>query len=78
MTSGTPMIGYRLEGIPEEYYEYMITPNDYSVEELSHCISSTLSKSQDELGTLALKAFRFVIEEKSSDKQVKKMIDFLS
>lgn len=78
MMSGTPMIGYKLEGIPVEYYDYMITPNDLTTEALSECIDNTFAKSQEELNYIAARAKEFIIKNKSSSVQVNHILTFLS
>lgn len=77
MTSGTPMIGYKLEGIPSDYFNHMYIPEDLSIEALARCINSTLNKSNLELKEKAEAAMRFVLAQKSSQVQVKRIIDFL-
>ena len=78
MTSGTPMIGYHLEGIPEEYYQYMYTPVDLSQEALTDCINSTLSLSLETLHNQGKMALNFVSMYKNSEAQVRRVIDFLN
>lgn len=78
MTSGTPMIGYHLEGIPNEYYNYMYTPVDLSVEALTDCIEKTLKLSQYELDAMALSAINYITQYKNSKVQVQRIVDFLS
>jgi len=78
MTSGTPMIGYHLEGIPDEYYEYMYTPVDLSVESLSRCIDTVLSLPFDERHSMADSASSFICDYKNPKVQVKKIIEFLN
>lgn len=78
LMSGTVMMGYRLEGIPEEYYEYYFTIDDMSEEALSKRIKEVLSLPEDELRTKAYKAYKFIMENKASEKQVRKMMDFLA
>lgn len=77
MSSHTPMIGYHLEGIPEEYYPYMYTPNDLSQASLTECINRTLSLPMSVLQEKADAAFEFVSENKNSVAQIKRMVDFL-
>jgi glycosyltransferase involved in cell wall biosynthesis len=77
MTSGTPMIGYHLEGIPEEYYEYMYSPCDVSKESLTKCIYNTLLLSDEDLNEKAKKAYEFVTQKKNSKEQVKRIINFM-
>ena len=77
MSSMTPMIGYHLEGIPEEYFQYMYTPTDLSQDALANCINSTLSLPLDELYAKAQAAFNFVAMNKNSEVQIRRIIDFL-
>ena len=77
MSSLTPMIGYHLEGIPEEYYQYMYTPKDLTQKSLAECINQTLSLPLSVLQEKADAAFKFVAENKNSVAQVQRMIDFL-
>lgn len=77
MASGTPMIGYKLEGMPEEYYENMYVVVDNSLETLSSVIDNVLSLSQEELNDKAYKAFNFIKNNKNSKNQVKKILDFI-
>lgn len=77
MSSLTPMIGYHLEGIPDEYYVYMFTPVDLTQEALTDCINKTLSLPLDMLQQKADEAFQFVAKHKNSVEQVRRMIDFL-
>lgn len=78
MTSMTPMIGYHLEGIPEEYYEHMYTPKDLSVEALAECINETLSLPFETLQAKAIAATEFIAENKTSKAQVQRIVDFLN
>lgn len=77
MTSGIPMIGYHLEGIPEDYYEHMYTPSDLTREALTACIQETLILPDEVLKHKASEANRFVMENKNSKKQVRRIIEFL-
>lgn len=78
MASMTPMIGYHLEGMPEEYYEHMYTPKDLSVEALAECINETLSLPFETLQAKAIAAAEFIAENKTSKAQVQRIIDFLN
>lgn len=77
MMSGTPMIGYHLEGIPEEYFRYMLSPIDLSKQALTDCIANALSKPQEELDLLAANAKQFVLSQKNSLVQTKRILDFI-
>lgn len=77
LSSYTPMIGYRLEGIPTEYYQYFFTPNDLSNEALTQCINETLSLPFEQLSQRAQEAYDFVSSNKNSKAQISKILDFI-
>ena len=76
LASGTPMIGYKLPGIPEEYYKYYYTINDCSEETLRQTILNVMSLSNQDLKKKALSARLFIQNNKSSKVQVKRLLDF--
>lgn len=77
LISGTPMIGYKLEGIPEEYYEHMFIPSDESVEQLKETISNVLNTDPSVMKSRAEKAQLFILNYKTATKQCKRIIKFL-
>lgn len=77
LISGTPMIGYRLDGIPEEYYEHFYIPEDFSVVSLKETIMSVLSLPSYALYEKARKAQDFILNNKTPGIQVRKIIDYL-
>ena len=77
MVSGTPMIGYKLEGIPEEYYINMFVPNDLSIQSLANCIKDIFLLPNSILVEKAKGAYKFVTEKKNAEIQVKKIMDFI-
>lgn len=78
MMSGTPMIGYRLDGIPKEYYNYFYIPEDFSIESLRDKITEVLSLSPSVLYRKAKEAQEFLINNKTSTIQVRRVVDYLS
>lgn len=78
LVSGTPMIGYKLVGISEDYYKHFFIPKDESVDSLSELISEVLNLSQTELDERALNAWSYIMTQKTAKTQVKKMIDFFN
>lgn len=76
LVSGTPMIGYRLIGIPDEYYKYFYIPVDESVDALSELITNVLSLPQNELNQRAYEAWNFIINQKNSKQQVCKILNY--
>lgn len=77
MASATPMIGYRLEGMPQEYYQHMYTPRDLSVEALCETIERVLTLPKKEMEAFGEKARRFILENKTAGQQVAKIIEFI-
>lgn len=78
LSSGTPMIGYKLKGIPSEYYNYYYTIEDSSDDTLVKTLEYVLSLPSSELKSKADMAFDFVMNNKTANIQVKKIIDFIS
>lgn len=76
LVSGTPMIGYKLVGIPEEYYKHFYIPVDESVDALSELITHVLSLPQYELDRRAYEAQTFIINQKNSKQQVRKILKY--
>ena len=70
------MIGYRLVGITEDYYEHFYIPLDESTVALAELITEVLHLPQLELDCKSLKAWNFIMTQKTAKQQVKKMLDF--
>ena len=77
LSSMTPMIGYHLEGIPEEYYDYMYTPKDLSKDSMTQLINEVLNLPLENLEERAKDARSFIVNNKSSYSQVKRILGFL-
>lgn len=77
MMSGRPVIAYKLDGMPDEYKDYIISPADNSPEALSRTIIRSLSTSEEELEAFGLKARDFVIRNKNSLAQTEKILELL-
>lgn len=78
LTSGSPMIGFKLKGIPSEYYDYFYTVQEESIESLSNTIDQVLSLSQIELNRKALSAYCFIENYKIAKAQMSKLLYFLN
>ncbi len=78
MLSGRPAICYMLDGMGEEYKDYLIIPKDNSVEALANEIKSVLNKTDEEQSEIGMKARNFVLENKNASRQTQKIIDLLS
>jgi glycosyltransferase involved in cell wall biosynthesis len=74
LSSGTPVVAYQLSGMPEEYGEYFIKANNIGLEK---ALKKALSMKSEDLKRLSDDARRFVLNEKSSQKQMSKIIDLM-
>ncbi len=76
MVSGTPVLSSRLEGIPEEYQDYIFFFEENTKESLGEKMREILDLSSEELERKGKKARDFVLEEKNNVVQAKKIIEF--
>lgn len=77
MLSGTPMMTARLEGIPDEYFDYCYLCNPGNAISLAHDIETVLRIPEEERLSLARKAKEFVLTQKEARTQVQKILRFL-
>jgi len=73
MSSGRPVIAYKLDGIPEEYFDYFY-PVTESKDGLYNTIREVLSKDKIELNNKGNLAQEFVLTQKNSTKQGEKIL----
>lgn len=77
LASGTPVVMYKLDGIPDEYDKYLIYPKDNSIEELTKVLYEIGCKSEDYLNHIGEKGKKFILNNKSSEVQADRLIKFL-
>lgn len=77
LSSGTPLIAYKLDGIPDEYDNYIYYVDDNTVEALKNKIVEVCMKSTQELYLFGQEARRFVLNEKNHVKQTQKVLDMV-
>lgn len=77
MSSGTPVIAYKLDGMPREYFDYIYPVNNHS-DGLLLAIREVMSKSEKELREKGFKAKEFVLNQKSSFKQAERILKLIS
>lgn len=77
MLSGTPMLTTRLSGIPEEYFEYLFSVPDVSVETITKKLEEILCYSQEDLCVFGNRAQEFIIQNKKSCDAGRKIIQLL-
>lgn len=77
MNSGTPLLTTKLEGIGEEYFEYVFSIDNNSTQELKNALYKILNMSFEELSSVGEKARQFILEQKNAKVQALKIIKFL-
>lgn len=77
LASGRPVIGYKLDGIPEEYDSYIQYVPDNSVETLRDKIMEVCSLSQEERTQIGQRARSFILERKNPKEMCKRIVDML-
>ncbi|MDM0090585.1 MULTISPECIES: glycosyltransferase family 4 protein [unclassified Variovorax] len=77
-SSGRPVIMYRLDGIPSEYYSYCFSPAGFEVSDLSDCIERCISMPLKDLNERGALARDFVLTKKNPAVQVGKLINLIS
>lgn len=80
LASGIPTLIYRLEGIPQEYYNYCLSIDggDLSVETLSKAMQKGINLSSNECVELGESARDFVVKNKNAQVQCEKILDLIS
>ena len=79
LSSGTPLISYRLDGIPKEYNEYIyfISEDTEESDGLFLTMKEVLEKSNEELKEKGLRSKEFVLKEKNCASQAKKLLNMI-
>jgi len=77
MASGVPVLMYRLDGIPDEYDEYLTYIKGSSAESMAESITELCGKDIDELRQLGEKAKRFVLANKNPGKSAEKILNLI-
>ncbi len=78
LLAGKSTIINRLPGIPEEYYDYVFTPEDESVEALAECIKMVLTMDPQMLKARTQAGRDFIISQKNSKMQAKRIVDMIN
>lgn len=73
MATGVPVLSFKLEGIPEEYYKYLIGIDKETTEEIAKKIKSVLEMPEIKKKKLGESAKEFVIKKKNSIAQCEKI-----
>lgn len=75
MSSGTPVLMYKLEGIPSEYDEFLYYINGTKAEDIAKSIKEILNIEKEKLREKGFNAQKFVRENKNAKVQVRKIME---
>lgn len=77
LSSGTPMLGYKLPGMPDDYigYFYEITSEKNGMRD---CIIKAMNLTKKEREDMGHKALEFILNEKNAKKQCEKIFNMLN
>ena len=78
MASGKPVVMSKLDGIPDEYDEFLLYPRDDSIEAWTEVLEKVLSMSVEERTVIGEKGQRFVLENKNAVTQVRKILEMIN
>lgn len=74
MASGTPLVGYRLPCIPNEYLEYFYVVERDDVDYLSVFLEKLLSQNEDQIHEFGLRAQEWIVKNKNERNQTSKIV----
>ena len=77
LSSGVPVIAYKLDGIPDEYDEFIIYPENDSVDALHKTIKTLSEMTDEERRCIGDKARCFVAENKNKNTQAQRIFEFI-
>ena len=78
LASATPVLTYKLAGIPEEYFQYCYVIEDMSTIVLAGKIMEICSMDNEILLEKGRRAQNFILEKKNPQAQVSRILDMLS
>ena len=78
LSSGIPFIGYKLDGIPDEYDRYINFPENETIEALSNAIENVGKYNVTEARKKAASAKEWVLSKKDYKTQGKKLISLIN
>lgn len=77
LSSGVPLVAYKLDGISDEYDPYIFYVRDNTVEALQETIEKVLTFSKRDRDAFGEKAREFVLNNKNEVVQAKKILDMI-
>lgn len=77
MKTGNPVLSFKIGGIPDEYFKYLITIKDETVDALKNAMLKAIKMPKEQRLVLGERAKQFIMTEKNTDKQTKLIYDLV-
>lgn len=77
LSSGVPVVAYKLDGIPNEYDKYLNYPADNSPETLAIVLTSICNMTDSQRIKMGQAAQSFVLKNKNNVAQTKRILEFI-
>lgn len=78
MATAIPVLTFKLEGIPEEYYRYLVVIDNESVKTIKASIEKVLSMKEAERVAFGEKAKKFVMDNKTIVQQSERIYEWIN
>ena len=77
MATGIPVLSFRLGGIPNEYFKYLVTIEHEDEESIKEAIVNIIIMNKDERKKIGCDARDFILKKKNQKIQCRKIIEFI-
>lgn len=77
LSSGVPLVAYKLDGIPDEYDPYICYVKDDSIKCLAGTVSRVCEMSESERAAIGRAGREFVLNRKNSQEQIRKVVTLI-
>lgn len=75
MTTGTAMMGFKLPGIPNEFFDHMFVIDEFSSKSIAQTLKNIFSLPMESIKAKGLNAQQFVLREKTNVIMAKKILE---
>lgn len=77
LASGKPVVGYQLEGIPKDYFNFLISPKDNEIESLKETLEKVCNFDEETRLQIGNHGKEFITENKNNRVQGKKLLNLV-
>lgn len=78
LSTGRPVVCYKLDGIPEEYDEHLIYPPNTSIQALTETLQEVLTYDEEKRREVFYSNTQFLLENKGVTNSLKKLLEMFS